>query len=122
MAVHCLGFFALSGVALAAPVERTLEVNRNEVRVALVVGNSAYPAGSLENPRHDAAAMERTLKRLGFDTEILIDASKAQLDAAMRRLGNRAARADVAALFYAGHGIQVNGINYIVPVDARPQT
>lgn len=93
-----------------------------ENRVALVVGISAYPASALENPLHDATAIYAALKRLGFETEIALDSTKVQLDAALRRFGNRAEKAEVAALFYAGHGIQVNGTNYLVPIDAKPQS
>lgn len=91
-------------------------------RVALVIGNSAYPSSALENPRHDAAAMDAALQRLGFKVDTVVDGTKSQLDAAMKRLARRADNAEVAAVFYAGHGIQVNGANYIVPIDAKPQS
>ena len=124
---EAIGKFLKPGEPTAAPVEvpaptRGVKPASNQRRVALVVGNSAYPASALENPRHDAAAMATALKRLDFDVETAIDGTKAQLDAALRRFGNRAEGAEVAALFYAGHGIQVNGANYLVPIDAKPQS
>ncbi|MGJ5138858.1 caspase family protein [Bradyrhizobium oligotrophicum] len=95
-----------------------------DTRIALVIGNSAYRAVSrLDNPRHDAALMAQTLAGLGF---ALVGGS-AQLDldeAAMRRavqeFGSKARGADVALVYYAGHGVQVRGANYLVPVDANP--
>jgi len=91
-------------------------------RVALVVGNSAYPSGALENPSNDAAAVAESFRRLGFDVDLKVNATKADMDAAMKRFGNKAEKAEVALLFYAGHGIQVNGYNYLVPIDAKPHS
>ncbi len=105
-----------------SPENRNLSIGVTDKRVALVIGNSGYPASALENPRHDAAAMDAALQRLGFKVDTVIDGTKAQLDAAMKGLARRADSADVAAVFYAGHGIQVNGANYIVPIDAKPQS
>ena len=77
-------------------------------RVALVFGNSAYPAGALENPKNDATDVFAAFKRLGFDAELKLNATKADMDAAFRRFSSKADRAEVAILFYAGHGVQVN--------------
>jgi TRAP-type mannitol/chloroaromatic compound transport system substrate-binding protein len=87
-----------------------------------VVGNSAYPGKALENPKNDATEIHATFRRLGFDAELKLNATKAELDAAFRRFSRKADRADVAILFYAGHGMQVNGNNYLVPIDANPQS
>ena len=89
-------------------------------RVALVIGNSAYQTTTaLPNPKNDATAVGNTLKGMGFDTEVLIDVTKAAMDAAIRRFGDRLEGAGVGLFFYAGHGLQVNGQNYLVPVDAK---
>ncbi|MCF8152332.1 MAG: caspase family protein [Burkholderiaceae bacterium] len=93
-----------------------------EVRVAVVVGNSAYPAGALSNPRNDATAIFNALKKLGFDVELKLDATKDQMDEVFRRFSGKTAKANVALVFYAGHGIQVNGNNYIIPIDANPKS
>ncbi len=92
------------------------------IRVAVVIGNSRYPSGALENPKNDATAMAASLRKLGFEVELKLDASKADMDAIFKRFSSKAEKAAVAALFYAGHGIQVNGSNYIVPIDAKPQS
>ena len=89
-------------------------------RVALVVGNSAYAAiGTLPNPGNDADDMTAALRRLGFDVTTVRDADRAGLNEALRVFTRESAGADVALVFYAGHGLEVDGVNYLVPVDAR---
>src|SRR6185369_11541168 len=91
-------------------------------RVALLVGNGAYPGQRLANPVNDARLLERVLRRLDFDVEILIDAGKAKLEQAIVRFGERIEQAGPAAasLFYfAGHGVQYMGSNYLLPTDAE---
>lgn len=97
-------------------------VHAAEKRVALVVGNSTYPSSRLDNPKNDATAMAATFRRLGFDVELVIDAGKADFDAAQKRFAVKADKATAAVLFYAGHGIQANNYNYLVPIDAKPQS
>jgi uncharacterized caspase-like protein len=91
-------------------------------RVAVVIGNSRYSSGALVNPKNDATAMAAALKNLRFDVELKLDASKADLDATFKRFSSKTEKASVAVIFYAGHGIQVNGSNYIVPIGANPQS
>jgi uncharacterized caspase-like protein len=93
-----------------------------ESRVALVIGNTAYPSGALANPKNDAAAVAGALKKMGFDVELKLNASKSDIDSLLSRFSLKADKAGVAMVFYAGHGIQVGGINYIVPIDAAPQS
>lgn len=89
-------------------------------RVALVIGNGAYTGvAPLPNPANDAADVAATLTRLGFDVTPVIDADARSLIDALDRFRGRSANADVALVFYAGHGIEVAGTNYLIPVDAR---
>ena len=89
-------------------------------RVALVVGNGAYGAiGTLPNPGNDAADVAAALGRLGFEVTTVRDADRAGLTAALRAFARQSAGADVSLVFYAGHGLEVDGVNYLVPVDAR---
>jgi uncharacterized caspase-like protein len=93
-------------------------------RVALVIGNSTYRnIVPLDNPKNDAALMARTLSGLGF-TLIgggpLLDVDKAALDQAIQKFGDRLQGAEVGMFYYAGHGVQVRGANYLVPVNANP--
>ena len=90
-------------------------------RVALVIGNSAYEnASSLDNPQRDAKAVAETFRNIGFEKVIETkDAKRADLVNALRDFANLADNADWAVVYYAGHGIEVSGINYLIPVDAK---
>ena len=89
-------------------------------RVALVVGNSDYAAiGALPNPGNDAADVAAALRRLGFDVTPLLDAERVEMNEALRTFTRESVGADVALVFYAGHGLEMDGVNYLVPVDAR---
>jgi hypothetical protein len=89
-------------------------------RVALVLGNGAYRSvPRLANPVTDAQGVAETLRRMGFQVDLVRDASRAQTEEALRRFGRAAEGAETALFFYAGHGMQVGGENYLMPVDAR---
>lgn len=89
-------------------------------RVALVVGNGDYAhVPSLGNPKNDAADIAAALTRLGFDVETGHDLDRDGMWQALRRLVDRAASADAAVFYYSGHGIQRDGANYLIPVDAE---
>jgi formylglycine-generating enzyme required for sulfatase activity len=95
----------------------------NERRVALVIGNNRYPHSALKNPINDAVAMKTTLQSLGFDVDIVTDASRAAMTTAIQRLGRKAQGVNTVALFfYSGHGLQVNNDNFLVPIDAVVQS
>jgi hypothetical protein len=92
-------------------------------RVALIIGNSAYQhAAELDNPRHDAGDMGIKLRQLGFVVIEGVDLDKAAFDAKLREFALALHGADVGVLFYAGHGLQVSGLNYLMPVDAKLST
>ena len=95
-----------------------------EKRIALVVGNSAYQnITRLDNPRNDAMLMADTLRGLGFSLvggHAQLDLEKSSLDNAVQNFGRQVQGADVALFYYAGHGVQVSGSNYLVPVNANP--
>jgi uncharacterized caspase-like protein len=89
-----------------------------EGRVALVIGNSAYQRlPQLTNPKNDAADVAQAFGRLGFSVTTVQDASFEQLRLALLDFGRAASDADMAVLFYAGHGIEVAGENWLLPVD-----
>ena len=105
--VACLSALG-SGLALA-----------NE-RVALVVGNADYQhVPPLANPRNDAEDMAALLRRLGFQVTAGLDLTDAAMKNRIRAFSRQARAARVALFFYAGHGTQVDGVNYLVPVDAQ---
>jgi hypothetical protein len=88
-------------------------------RVALVMGNSAYQnVAQLGNPANDASAITETLKNAGFDVQSRRDLKTSEMRRALRDFSDKVGDADVAVVYYAGHGIEVDGANYLVPVDA----
>ena len=105
--------FALVGtasVSAQAPID---------LRVALVIGNSAYTRAPLQNPANDAEAMAKSLKSLGFDVIELRDGSKAQMAEAIAKVRETLrGKQGVGMLYYSGHGLQLDWRNYMVPVDA----
>jgi len=89
-------------------------------RVALVIGNSEYPrAQRLLNPRNDAQDIADTLKALGFEVILRVDADKQGFAQAMAEFSRAVTGADVGLFFYAGHGMQFQGRNYLMPADAE---
>ena len=89
-------------------------------RLALVIGNAAYQhGGALKNPVNDADLMARTLEDLGFDVIKETDAGLKDMQSAFKGFVTRLDDYGVALFFYAGHGMQVDGQNYLIPVDAR---
>ena len=95
-------------------------VARAEKRVALVMGNAAYKeTAPLTNTRNDAADMIAVLKRLGFEVLEGIDLDKRAMERLIRQFDQKLAGSEIALFFYAGHGLQVSGQNYLVPIDAR---
>src|SRR5437899_2679301 len=95
-----------------------------EKRVALVIGNSAYRnVAKLSNPANDAVAVAAMFKSAGFDTvESKLNLTVSELRKALRDFGNTSRDADVAVVYYAGHGIELDGTNYLIPVDATLET
>ena len=105
--------FAVSAFFLVQPAHA-------EKRVALVIGNSAYQhTAELKNPRNDAADMAASLKRLDFEVLEGMDLDKRGMERLIRQFGLRLSGADLALFFYAGHGVQLSGQNYLLPTDAR---
>src|ERR1700730_1683850 len=91
-------------------------------RVALVVGNSAYQnTPVLPNPKNDASDMAAALRALGFEAFLATDLDKRGMDDAFRRFARLSRDSDAALFFYAGHGMQFAGTNYLMPVDAKLQ-
>jgi hypothetical protein len=89
-------------------------------RVALVIGNSAYTSvASLDNPKNDSADVARALSKQGFDVIRADNLGRVAMRDTLREFRAMADRSEIALVYYAGHGIEIGGINYLVPVDAR---
>jgi tetratricopeptide (TPR) repeat protein len=108
--------------AVAAPASQAAAPQGR--RIALVIGNSAYQkVPALTNPQKDATAIATSLRNVGFDTVTLaIDATREKLIDALRAFADESEKADWAMVYYAGHGIEVNGQNYLIPTDAKLAT
>jgi len=94
----------------------------DESRVALVIGNAAYPSAPLTNPVNDAADVAAALKKRGFTVLLLQNATKIQMEQAIGQFGEKLVPEGTALLYYSGHGIQANGHNYLIPIDAHINT
>jgi TonB family protein len=90
-------------------------------RIALVVGNANYKVRPLKNPKNDADDVSRSLKATGFDVIDLRDATLPQMRTAVRQFGDRLINNDVGLVYYSGHGVEVKGRNYFIPVNADIQ-
>src|SRR5438132_3446554 len=89
-------------------------------KVAMVIGNSAYKyMPSLRNPSNDAGDVGKALNELGFDTIVATDLDRMGMNDAIGRFSRRVGNADIALVYYAGHGMQYAGRNYLLPIDAK---
>ena len=118
---------AAASPASTPQVKTTLENGNATVivppgrRVALVVGNSAYRSVPiLPNPVRDASAVADALRKVGFQSVSLVkDVTREKLVEALRNFAQEADNSDWAVIYYAGHGIEMGGVNYLIPVDAK---
>jgi len=104
-----------------APPPQITHGGSQERRVALVIGNSAYKnAPLLRNPARDAMAVAASLRSIGFQRVTVVnDATKETITRTLRSFAREAENSDWALVYYAGHGIEVGGKNYLIPIDAR---
>ncbi|MEA3452350.1 MAG: caspase family protein [Bacteroidota bacterium] len=115
--------FIVAGNLLAQQDRGFIEVRQNaEDHVALVIGNSNYPDMPLINPENDANAVARAFEDMGFIVEKVLDADKEQMAMAIKRFTNKLQTARVAVFYYAGHGMQVDGQNYLIPIGKTAST
>jgi hypothetical protein len=110
-----IGFFVFScGVYPNAQAQQQF----HDIRLALVIGNSNYAnLPKLSNPVNDARSIAEVLQKLGYTTKLLLDASDQSIRSEVRKFANESSKADVALVYYAGHGAQLHGNNYLLPVD-----
>src|SRR5882724_2373661 len=116
MIFFCRCFFIAALLLVCQPASA-------EKRVALVLGNSNYKnAAVLPNPVNDASAVAATLKGAGFDiVDSRLNLSAADMRRALRDFADQARDSDLAVVYYAGHGIEIDGTNYLIPTDAALQ-
>lgn len=104
---------------LPAQAERGINIKPNsQTRTALVIGNSAYKSSPLKNPANDAFDMAAALRDSGFDVILKTNASQRSMEKAIKRFGKKLQSGGIGLFYFAGHGLQVEGRNYLLPVDA----
>ncbi len=115
--LSCIGVIGAAIIALAVSMAPAWA----QKRMALVIGNSAYQnAPQLPNPARDATSIAKMFKDAGFDSvELELNRGSLDFKRAIRKFEASADQADVAVIYYAGHGIEIGGTNYLIPVDAR---
>ncbi len=127
LVLSATGFSGFPGRVVAERQDRTMKrdtpkTSGGERRVALVIGNSAYARNPLTNPVNDAAAMTKALSGVGFDVITRTDVAQREMNRAISQFGAKLSEAGkdaVGLLYYAGHGLQVGGENYLIPIDAE---
>ncbi|MCX5828041.1 MAG: caspase family protein [Deltaproteobacteria bacterium] len=112
--IHCIICFMLIALSLPGIVTAS-----SERRIALVIGNGSYSSSPLKNPVNDAADMATNLQRLGFTVTLKKNASHQEMEDAIREFGDQLKKGGVGLFFYAGHGVQIGGRNYLLPIGAR---
>jgi tetratricopeptide (TPR) repeat protein len=107
-------------VTAASPATAKASDTKQGRRVALVIGNSAYRnVPALANPQKDALAIAASLRNVGFEVIMSNDVTREKMVDSLRNFANEAEKSDWAVVYYAGHGMEVGGINYLVPIDAK---
>ena len=121
LVLFCAAVFAQSRSLQIAPSAKAVEtLPPQERRVALVVGNNAYRMSPLQNPKNDALAVAEKLGALGFDVSLRLDQDRAHLNRAIASFREKMSAPNTIALFFfAGHGVQYRGRNYLIPIDAQ---
>jgi len=106
--------------AQASAQARNLGVSAGTKRIALVIGNDAYKhVPPLEKAANDARAMGRALQQAGFETRTVLDANRSQMNKAINQFADDIAGGGIGVFFFAGHGVQVNNQNFLIPIDLQ---
>ncbi len=114
-----LSFLLIPQVYAERGVVNPDDLQNTERRIALVIGNSAYKSSPLRNPVNDATDMAAKLRGLGFQVSLGKDLSRKEMRTAIRKFGDDLKRGGVGLFYYAGHGMQTQGKNYLIPVGSN---
>ncbi len=106
---------------LVADAERGIAISgpASQARTALVIGNSKYKASPLKNPANDATDMASVLRDSGFDVTLKVNATQREMDDAIRDFGKKLRNGGTGLFYFAGHGVQIAGRNYLIPIGAK---
>src|SRR5262249_15971654 len=107
-------------LSMVCPVDSAW-AQRKEKRMALVIGNSNYTnVPKLPNPQRDAISVGQMLRDAGFDTvDVIVNASNLEFKRGIHKVELEVKQADIAVVYYAGHGLEIGGRNYLIPIDAK---
>jgi uncharacterized caspase-like protein len=112
---------SLDTITTSLSVTTNFEFYKNEKKTALIIGNGSYKSGPLKNAVNDALDMAAMLSGKGFKVILRQDASRTEMREAIREFGNEITQGGVGLFYYSGHGLQVDGVNYLIPIDADIQ-
>ena len=112
-------FIIFVTISQAKIFSKTLNLIQPQSKLALVIGNGNYQSGTLANPENDARAMKAALQNAGFTVLEYENLNQSQMKKAIDDFGMKLKNNEVGLFFYAGHGIQSKGYNYLIPVDAE---
>ncbi len=116
-------FFILLTIVIFNSAEAGIKTSPpRPIRTALVIGNSLYRTAPLKNPENDAIDMAKLLADSGFNVVTKINVTKRQMEKAIQQFGRALLKGGTGLFYYAGHGMQVDGRNYLIPVDALIET
>ena len=119
----CVRHLVVFVVSSCCLFNQALAQTQGDKRIALVIGNSNYPSAPLRNPRNDANTMASTLAGLGFEVKTLLDQRRVDMLREVRGFSERLkTEKTVGLLYFAGHGMQARGKNFVIPVDADIRT
>ena len=112
-------FFLFLFLSISAFAQENRGIKLHSKRLALVIGNSAYQTSPLKNTVNDAEDMSDSLKKLGFKVILKKNADQRNMEDAIRNFGKQLKDGSVGLFYFAGHGMQVEGRNYLIPIDAQ---
>ncbi|SHE77387.1 Uncharacterized protein, contains caspase domain [Litoreibacter ascidiaceicola] len=122
-ALRRVRLLAVLALALLLSSQAQAQDGSAEKRIALIIGNAAYKnVAELKNPRNDSQDMAAALKQVGFEVLLHTDLTQGTMLDTLRGFRRRASEADVALIYFAGHGIEIDRVNYLLPVDAVLET
>ncbi|MDD2364933.1 MAG: caspase family protein [Desulfuromonadaceae bacterium] len=114
-------FLLLINLVASAYEDRSIAIRKKsasgERRVALIIGNNTYQDAPLKNPANDADAISHVLRIAGFDVILVKNASRIKMYSAIKEFSRKLKKCDVGLFYFAGHGVQVDSANYLIPVD-----
>ncbi|MBF0289637.1 MAG: caspase family protein [SAR324 cluster bacterium] len=110
-------WFSLSCLAIAQDSRAfKKKAGDQEQHIALIIGNANYESSPLRNPGNDAHDIAAVLKKKGFDVTLQLDGTKREMENEIRKFGKNLQKGGVGFFYYAGHGMQVKGVNYLIPI------